>query len=40
MIKVTTSTVLDMLLRLRINFRKNNISGNQEPFRSELYSSD
>ncbi len=29
-----------MLLRLRVNFRKNNISGNQEPFRSELYSSD
>lgn len=40
MLKITANTVLDILLRLRINFRKNNITGNEEPFRSELYSSD
>lgn len=40
MIKVTTNTVLDMLLRLRLNFRKNSNTESEEPFRSELYSSD
>ena len=41
--KVTTSTVLDNLLRLRLYFQRDNAfrnSDNEEPFRSELYSSD
>lgn len=41
--KVSTSTVLDNLLRLRLYFQRDNAfrnSDNEEPFRSELYSSD
>jgi cyclic beta-1,2-glucan synthetase len=41
--KVTTSTVFDTLQRLRLYFQKDNTirnSDNEEPFRSELYSTD
>jgi len=41
--KVTASTVFDILSRLRVYFQgagKAWAYGNEEPFRSELYSSD
>lgn len=41
--KVKTSTVLDILSRMRVYFQGNNSIGNsrnEEPFRSELYNSD
>ncbi len=43
MMKVTASTVLDLLSRLRVYFQGASSPwdhGNEEPFRSELYSSD
>ena len=39
--KVTTSTVSDILSHLRLNFlNDNDVRKYEEPFRSELYSSD